>query len=242
MRNRPRRLTDFSLVADLAQQWVDFNEPAAKLARRKERASRALTFWLVLTVLCGIAVATGSMPFITGGVIFGALAVRAGLRLRRLHRRPPPSAGPRRRVPPPRTSLAHEPMQRLGRAESSLNDLMARLPAQQAGPVIPAATVAEAGSTAADAAQALRELAARIVAIERARDAAPAGERASLDAALRTLREQLDEGVDSYGSLLAAAGHAVAASGVDLERPQAALTDATDRLAGMAIALRELGH
>lgn len=242
MRNRPRWLADFPLVADLARQWVDFNEPAAKLARRKERASRALTFWLVLTVLCGIAVATGSMPFITGAVVFGALGARAGLRLRRLHRTPLPSPATRRGAAPPRTSLAYEPMQRLGRAESSLRDLMAQVPAQQAGPVIPAATVAEAGSTAADAAQALRELAARIVAIERARDAAPTGERAALDAALRTLREQLDDGVNSYGGLLAAAGHAVAASGGDLERPQAALTDATDRLAGMAIALRELGH
>lgn len=87
---------------------------------------------------------------------------------------------------------------------------------------------------------ALRGIAARVQAVERARKAAPHSERGALDSAVHTLREQLDDGLAGYGSLIAAAGQAVAASGNGLQQSKEALTDATDRLAGLAIALREL--
>jgi hypothetical protein len=58
---------------------------------------------------------------------------------------------------------------------------------------------------------------------------------------VRTLREQLDDGMGEYGALVAAAGRAVAASTSGMDESRQALTDATDRLAGLAIALRELG-
>ena len=52
------------------------------------------------------------------------------------------------------------------------------------------------------------------------------------------LREQLDEGLNGYRSLVAAAGRVVAAS--SSAGPKQELTDATDHLAGLAVALREL--
>ena len=52
------------------------------------------------------------------------------------------------------------------------------------------------------------------------------------------LREQVDEGLDGYRSLVAAAGRVVAAS--SSPGPKQELTDATDHLAGLAVALREL--
>lgn len=237
---KPKRLPGVEFAAEMARQWSHFNEPAAKLARRKERASRGLTIWLVLTILCGIAVATGSFPFITGVVIFGALGVRAGVRLVQLNRVELPPI-PERPKLPSRGSATYEPMKRLARGQASLNELLGQLAANSAGgPSLPEGSVSQARATASDAERALQGLARRIQAIERAREAAPASERASLDAAVRALCEQLDDGLESYGSLLAAAGRAVAAAGSGLETSQRALTDATDHLAGMAIALREL--
>lgn len=235
MIDKSRLLATFPFVADLSQQWADWNEPSAKLARRKERAARGLTIWLVLATLCGIAVGTGSYPFVTGVVVFGALAVRAGMRLRTLRRVTVPVSAGRRRTLPPRTSVAHGPMQRLAEARRSLSELLAQL-----APVVADDSLAAARRTAAEAEEALYGLAARIVAIERARAAAPAAEHGSLDAAVTTLAEQLNEGVDSYGGLLVAAGKAVAAQGSGLGPARESLTDATDHLAGMAQALREL--
>lgn len=237
---KPKRLPGVEFAAEMARQWSHFNDPAAKLARRKERASRGLMIWLVLTILCGIAAATGSFPFITGVVIFGALGVRAGMRLVQLNRVELPPKQERPRLPS-RSSATYEPMKRLAQGKASLDELLGQLSAHAADrPSVPEGSVSEARATASDAERALSGLARRIQAIERAREAAPAGERASLDAAVSTLCEQLEDGLESYGSLLAAAGRAVAATGSGLESSQHALTDATDHLAGMAIALREL--
>lgn len=238
---------DLPGVAEIRSKWVAWNDPAAKLRRRRARTSRALTLWIVLTLLCGLyAVAgylgvlnpvggiEGALGGIAATVVFGALGVRAGLRLRQLNRTElPASAAP---APlPPSGSASHEPMRRLVESEESLEDLLARL-----AETVSTDSVADARSTAAEAAAALRGLAARMQAIERARGSAPAGERAALDAAIETLAEQLDDGLDEYGSLVASAGRAVAASAGGARPPSEALTDATDRLAGLAIALREL--
>jgi hypothetical protein len=92
--------------------------------------------------------------------------------------------------------------------------------------------------TGTDAALVLRRVAAQLHAVERARDHSPPLERGPLADAVRALRVQLDEGVDGYGSLVAAAGRVLAAS--SLGAPNQDLTDATDHLAGLAVALREL--
>jgi len=247
---------DIPVVAEVRTKWAAWNEPAAKLERRKRRAARALTLWIVLTILCGlyaflglsglIGPVTGDitraiMPTV-GVVVFGALGVRSGARLYQLKRvQLPVSSGP----PPPlpgASSAAREPMERLAESEESLAELLRQLsvPTTLGTSVVPEVSVADARATANEAAAALRGLAARIVAIERARNASPASERGALDSAVRALREQLDDGLEGYGGLVAAAGHAVGASSGSIGVSKQALTDATDHLAGLALALREL--
>jgi hypothetical protein len=241
-------------VAEVRTKWAAWNEPAAKLERRKRRASRALTLWIVLVLLCGLygylaftgmlGTTSGDISRIiypsAGVIVFGALGVRSGARLVQLKRVKLPAGS----APPPPLpaagSVAREPMERLAECEASLAELLAQLsaPAAVGTTAIPAVSVEDARATATEAAVSLRGLAARIVAIERARNASPASERGALDAAIRTLREQLDDGLEGYGGLVAAAGHAVGASGGSISKQ--ALTDATDHLAGLAMALREL--
>jgi hypothetical protein len=96
----------------------------------------------------------------------------------------------------------------------------------------------EADRAAREAAQALRAVAAQLAAVELARDHAPPMERGPLIEGVRRLREQLDEGLTGYRSLVAAAGRVVAAS--TSAGPKQELADATDHLAGLAVALREL--
>ncbi|HJQ48831.1 MAG TPA: hypothetical protein VJ870_21260 [Amycolatopsis sp.] len=246
---RPQSITDVPMVAEVRARWLRWNEPAAKLERRKRRTSRALTLWLLLTLLCGLgAVATGfgligagGLSHAAGGivlaVVFATLGGRSALRLRELKRtKLPVSTAP---PPLPRPdSAARAPMDRLSECEESLAELLTQL-AQPSSLVLPE-SVEEARATAAEAARALRGLASRVEAIERARRSSPAGERKALDAAIRNLLEQLDDGLDDFGTLIAAAGRAVAASGPGMQPSKDALADATDRLAGLAIALREV--
>ncbi|SFK85418.1 hypothetical protein SAMN05421835_13828 [Amycolatopsis sacchari] len=245
---RPVSLTDVPVFAEARARWTRWNEPAAKLERRKRRASRAMTLWIVLTLLCGLYAvvmglglagpATVSEAFVgvAGGIVFAALGVRSGLRLRQLNRTPLPVSTAPPPLPQP-GSAARQPMERLAECEASLVEVLRQLAASA---LVSEESVAEARSTAAEAAAALRTLAARIEAIERARDAAPAGDRNALDSAIATLRDQLEDGLEDYRALIAAAGHAVAAGGSGLHQSKTALTDATDRLAGLAIALREV--
>ncbi|WET81772.1 hypothetical protein P3102_11455 [Amycolatopsis sp. QT-25] len=243
-------------VADAKAKWARWNEPAAKLERRKRRTSRALTFWLLLTILCGLfTVVAGAgllkageadvLQAIAGGaftIVFGTFGVRSGLRLRELKRTVLPAAPAAPPPLPPARSVARQPMERLVESEASLTELLRQLSQPTSLGTMPVSeiAVADARTTAAEAAQALRGLAGRIQAIERGRDAAPERERGALDAAIRQLRDQLDDGLDGYGGLVAAAGHTVAASSDGMTSSKEQLSDATDKLAGLAMALREL--
>ncbi len=243
--------------AEARAKWDRWNEPAAKHQRRIRRTSRALTMWLLLTVLCGIlAVAAGlgwmsatgvamipqAVIAFAAAVVFGTFSVKSGLKLSGLKRTALPSAPAGPPPLPAASSSARRPMERLAEAEASLAELLRQLsvPSSVGTTAVPELSVADARQTANEAAAALRGLAARIQAIERGRDAAPDRERAALDAAVRKLCEQLDDGLEGYGSLVAAAGHTVAASSDGLITSKQALTDATDHLAGLALALREL--
>jgi hypothetical protein len=240
-------------VAEARTKWVAWNEPAAKLERRKRRASRALTLWIMLVLLCvlyGYLGFTGMLGTTSGDIgrviypaagviVFGTLGVRSGARLHQLKKvKLPVSSAPQ--PLPAASSAAREPMERLTESEASLAELLIQLSAPTPAGItpIPEVSVADARATAEEAAVALRGLAARLIAIERARDASPAAERGALDSAIRTVREQLDDGLDGYGGLIVAAGHAVGASSGSVSKQ--ALTDATDHLAGLAMALREL--
>ncbi|WP_158887328.1 phage shock envelope stress response protein PspM [Amycolatopsis anabasis] len=263
-RPRPARMpipalpsaADIPVVNEVRTKWAQWNAPEAKLARRKRRASRAVTLWVVLTILCGLYAVAGfagiggvageslasAFGAIAGAVVFGALGIRSGVRLHRLNRTELPAAPAGPPPLPPARSAAREPMERLAEAEASLAELLRQLgtPSSVGTTAVPTVSVEDARATAQEAAAALRGISGRIQAIERARDTAPAGERTALDSAVRTLREQLDDGLEGYGGLVAAAGHAVAASSGGVQTSKQALTDATDHLAGLAIALREL--
>ncbi|GAB3152340.1 phage shock envelope stress response protein PspM [Amycolatopsis sp. NPDC004378] len=243
--------------AEARAKWDRWNHPAAKLERRKRRTSRALTLWILLTILCGVLTVAAGMGWMSatgapmmpqaimafaGAVVFGTFGVRSGLKLRELKRIPLPAAPAGPPPLPPAGSVAREPMERLAECEASLGELLRQLsvPSSVGTTPVSEVSVADARQTATDAAAALRGLAARIQAIERGRNSAPAREQAALDAAVGKLREQLEDGLEGYRGLVAAAGHTVAASSDGLVTSKQALTDATDRLAGLAMALREL--
>jgi hypothetical protein len=243
--------------AEARAKWDRWNHPAAKLERRKRRTSKALTLWIILTILCAVVTVAAAVGWISpagaammpqaitafaGAVIFGTFSVRSGLKLRDLKRTPIPAAPAGPPPLPPARSAAREPMERLAECEASLTELLRQLsvPTSLGTLQVSEVSVADARQTATEAAAALRGLAARIQAIERGRDSAPAREKAALDAAVAKLREQLDDGLEGYRGLVAAAGHTVAAAGDGLVTSKQALTDATDHLAGLAMALREL--
>nr|WP_052478228.1 hypothetical protein [Kibdelosporangium sp. MJ126-NF4]CEL16867.1 POSSIBLE CONSERVED MEMBRANE ALANINE RICH PROTEIN [Kibdelosporangium sp. MJ126-NF4]CTQ91905.1 POSSIBLE CONSERVED MEMBRANE ALANINE RICH PROTEIN [Kibdelosporangium sp. MJ126-NF4] len=233
------------VVDQVRSQLSRWSDPAAKLERRKKRTAAAMWFFIFLALLLGVVGAvivtgTAATAVLSGAVagVFAlgslALGARSGVRLRRLNRAPLPTATPSL---PPARSAAREPMERLGDAERVLADLLRQLSSPRSA--VPADSVDEARRTGAEAAAALREVAAELQAVERARDMAPAADQAALADGVRRLREQLDEGLEGYGTLIAAAGRLVAASssgGPDNN----ALTDATDRLHGLAVALREI--
>lgn len=251
---RGGRWPDLPTVAEVRSRWARWHDPAAKLERRKRWTSHALTLWAVLAVVCavvavlafpGVLAAQARVGSLVGGIAgvlaFGTLSVRTGLRLRALNRtkldtsaEPPPL--------PATSSAAREPMERLAESEAALTGLLRQLsaPTKADGPAVPAMSVEEARTTARDAAAALRDLAARIQALERAMDSLPTEQCAELAEAVRGLRAQADDGLDGYGELVASAGRAVAASSAGPEPSRQALADATDRLAGLASALREL--
>ena len=238
------------VLAEVRDKWVQWNDPAAKHERRKRRTSRALTLWIVLSLLCvlyalagytgitgGIDGWQGAFRGLVGTVVFSAHSVRSGIRMYQLSRMSVPPARRPSTLPRP-GSAAREPMERLARSESSLAELLDQLSTTSAP--VPPLTVEQTRSTAAETASALRALASRIESVERARASAPAAERPALDSAIAGLREQLEDGVEEYGALVAAAGRTVAATDSGVPEAKDALTDATDRLAGLASALREL--
>ncbi|MFI5612867.1 hypothetical protein [Amycolatopsis sp. NPDC051903] len=244
-------------VAEVRAKWQRWNEPAARHQRRINRTSRALTLWLLITILLGVLTVLSGTGLLGNGqpevfqtvlsgfgtIVFGTFSARTGLKLRELKKLELPAAATAPPPPlPPAGSAAREPMERLAESEASLGELLRQLsvPTSLGTTAVPEISVADARTTAREAAAALRGLAARIQAIERGRNSAPARERAALDAAIAKMREQLDDGIEAYGSLVAAAGRAVAASSDGMGTSKQALTEATDHLAGLALALREL--
>lgn len=241
-------------VARRGDPAVQLERQRARLARRQAWAARWATVWALITAICTLLAVTGFDSGIGGavgaivvGMITGTLAVRATLRMRRYGKeREALGAANAPNAPvaavqagphplPPKGSLARQPMERLAEGESTLAELLAQI--ARVGSV-PAESVEHTRRTGADAALVLRRVAAQLTAVERARDHAPPMERGPLADAVRRLRTQLDEGVDGYGSLVAAAGRVLAAS--SLGGPNQDLTDATEHLAGLALALADL--
>ncbi|MGH3761057.1 phage shock envelope stress response protein PspM [Actinophytocola sp.] len=268
------RLANRYIKSDVMQQvqeaWtrrgdekVRIERQRRRLARKRVWASRWLTAWVLITMLCGlliVGVATGAVADGEGSALVGVIAAtlvavvitfRSTLKLamaknnqrefEAIHPRPgvPAAATGAPAAMPPKRSAAREPMQRLAEAEEALGQVLAQLSGTDGVPAaVPVESVAQARATSTEAATALRAVAAQLVAVELARDHAPPLERGPLVEGVSRLREQLDEGLDGYRSLVAAAGRVVAASSAP--GPKQELTEATDHLAGLAVALREL--
>lgn len=247
------------MLTGLRRKLAAWRDPRARLIRQRRRARRGSVGGAVTTgVLGGGAyvsyaaedIAAGIEPFTEamldvasfglGGAALaaGVGAVGAGLRYRKLKRTPLPEPPPEPVELPAPGSRAREPMQRLRDAEKSLHEALTRL--SESGQGVGAASATEARAAASQAAVALRSVASRLVTVEGAIRHAPEGERAQLRSDVERLRAELDEGVDGYGGLVAAAGRAVAATGAAEQKH--VMQDATDRLSGLAAALQELSE
>ncbi|TDP97248.1 phage shock envelope stress response protein PspM [Labedaea rhizosphaerae] len=251
---------DLQALTDLAQQfgvplveqvrtWKS-PDPAVKLRRQVNRADRRRTRWAYTAAGCsGIAVilaltggaATAFAVFVVLAVLSAVTSVRAYGRLRVLRREQAalPAVAPARAALPGKSSRAYEPMRRLAGAEASLAELLGQLEHDSKHGAVPAESVAAARATGAEAAAALRAVAARMATLETAVQHTSGANRAELAASVEDLRGQLEAGIDGYGELIAAAGRVVAA-GTPAPTHRAVLTEATDHLAGLAAALREL--
>jgi hypothetical protein len=266
LNNNQMRTSVVAQVQDALARRQDENVRIERQRRRLERkrmwASRWALTWAIVCLFLVVYVAmaftgmVGEGPdatMIAGGVAAvaatGALSIRSTRRMVLLKRarqefdqqHKPAVVAPARPPMPPRESAAHEPMLRLGEAEDALTQLVRQLAGTEGTPAsVPLESVAHAEQTGVEAAQALRAVAAQLAAVELARDHAPPMERGPLIEGVRRLREQLDEGLNGYRSLVAAAGRVVAAS--SSAGPKRELAEATDHLAGLAVALRELSE
>ncbi|PZS27479.1 MAG: hypothetical protein DLM59_16395 [Pseudonocardiales bacterium] len=220
-------------VAETVGAWQD---PVVRHQRALTRAREAVR--RRITVAAGLTGATAILLPYGGGVGLPdagwaaaagasvASAVWAGRRLAELRAHVPPPARPRR------LSSARPAVDRLGRAVASLQALLVRL--GSAGE--------DTAMEAVAAERSLRELAARVDAVEGALMVSPAEAHAGLDEAQATLLGRLDEGTQAYELLVAAAAQCVAAT---VEGPGDAfasrrLQEATERLHGLAAGLHEV--
>lgn len=247
-------------VQDALARRTDENVRLERQRRRLESkrvwASRWATAWAIISVIAVMYVALSFAGFVDEGpeataivggmgigLATGALAIRSTRRMVLLKRarqefdrqHPPAGVAPPKPTIPPKGSAAREPMKNLAEAEAALSQVLAQLAGSES---VPVESVAQAEATSAEAAAALRAVAAQLTAVELARDHAPPLERGPLVEGVSRLRTQLDEGMTGYRSLVAAAGRVVAAS--TAPGPKQELTEATDHLAGLAIALRDL--
>lgn len=228
-------------AASALARWGD---PREKLLRRR-KAARAATVGLTGTsgVLAAATVGLAVSP-VTEWVVAGSAGLTAlvtvptlaaALHLRSLRRTPLPAA---RRAPlrrPGRSSLAHEPLQQLGRAERSLAELLSLL---ERDPAVPADEVDEARVAAGAAVAALRRAADDLAALERAQDMSPAA-AAELGGVVGAAVDRLANGVLAYEGLVASAARAVAA-GSRPEQHSKSMTAAADRVDALTAALTEL--
>jgi len=236
-------------VADTVRSKVHgWRDPRARLLRRRRRAKRSTAAWSGATALGGLWIGVEHAQLVTfTGVtamivtaVFAYCTTGSVRKLVALHRQPLPAALPPPVRLPPAGSAAREPMRRLAEAEASLAELLVQLGTPRPGGLapLPAESLAHAQESATEAATALRAVAAQLSAVERARDIAPLSQRGPLDHGVAELSRRLSEGMDGYVALIGTAGQAVIAS--SSASPNEALLDASDRLSGLASALREL--
>ena len=229
-------------VASLEQGWVRWKDPRARLVRRRRVAGSgaaiagATTAASATTTAALVVASAPEWVWVAGGGVTTAVAVPMVVLLahwRRLRRVPLPAPVvlPSRRPGP--LSAAQGPLRRLAHAERGLRELTTILDASGR---VPADDVGDTRAAARAAVQALRREASELAVLERAASAS-AVTADELAPALRRALARLDEGVDGFQALVAAAARAVAA----LDQPgRSELTDATQRLDALGAALSEL--
>jgi len=242
-------------LARRGDESVRIERTRRKLERKRVWAGRWATTWALISaiaVLIAVFGFTGNIDSgdagieagITGvaiALITGTFAVRSTRRMVLLKRaarefeRQHPRQAVTTSAMPPGSSEAYQPMRKLAEAEDALGKLLAQL---TAAATVPAESVEQARTTGTEAAAVLRGVARQLMAVELAREHAPEDDQSELLAGVRMLRAQLDQGLEGYRGLVAAAGRVVAASSAT--GPSQDLSDATDHLAGLAVALREL--
>lgn len=132
---------------------------------------------------------------------------------------------------PFRDSASASAWDRLLSASRAMEGLAGRLPL----------SASESVTEGLAAERALRDLAYRIVDVERGLAAAPVDARGSLQHARDALVAQLTEGVEAYERLVAAVAECVAEGARSADNAAAQhLTEATDRLVGLARGLGEM--
>jgi len=240
------------VVDTVRRKLAAWRDPRARLLRQRRRAGRFGAGGAVGTgVFGGGSYLAWSEAFAPGADALGLEVVGVGLggltaafaagtvsaliHYRRLRRTPLPDPAPEPVELPPSGSRAREPMRQLRDAEQSLHTVLGQL---RAGRGVPDEAVASSRATADETARALREVAERMRAVEGALPHVAAADRAALESEVDGMAAHLDEGVEGYRGLVAAAGRAVAASALPEKREL--VQDATDHLAGIAQALREL--
>ena len=216
-----------------------------------------ILWWTAFTVIFAIAAVfealdagsdgdNGLLGAITLAVLTAMLA-GAGVVVARVRRPRVPVAAPdpvpavpartRHRLPG-KKSAARAPMQRLAEAEVALRDLMTQLSGSGGGLSASQDVIDDAWRIATETAGRLRVIAAKVEAVEAAIEHAPVDRRPALEDGALSLLTHLERGLDGYRELIAAAGHLVLAGSPDPVADE--LVEATDHLAGLGAALREL--
>ena len=222
-------------LARVHETVVAWQDPVARHRRSVRRARAALGRRIVAATGLGAAAAVllpysgiglPDVGWTTAAAAAAASALVAGRRVRRLERHVPPPALPRQ------TSAARPATDRLGRAVGALTALTARLGAGASDPAVEAAA----------AERSLRELAARVDAVEAALAIAPAEAYAGLIEARRLILARLHEGIEAYERLVGAVAQCVAADAIGPSDAVARhrLDEATDALHGLAAGLSEV--
>lgn len=262
-------------ASDVASEFVrQRRDPAAVVIRRRRRARRAATAYGAGGVAAAVLGATRLAGEITAPVVVMMIVlflvaawcvagVARGVRtVRRLDRQLAalPAPAPAR----PAVDAAVRPvMQQLDGYSDGLRHLVSMIgvPVGGSGPggatrIDPSMIGVRRDILAAadDAERHLRQRAADLSGVLRARATAPAPARPGLETTARSLADEIRVGVDGYGRLVTAAGETVAASRAlssslsSALAPEgfgpAALDESTERLRALAAGMRELtdGH
>jgi hypothetical protein len=224
------------VLGRVAGRFGGWNDPVQRheraLGRAREAVRRRSTAAAALTAATAVLLPYGGgigLPDVGWAAVAAASAVSAGWAIRRfrqLREYVPVPALPRR------ASAARPAADRLAQAVTTLRALLARL-----GPA-----AHDTATEAAGAERSLRDLAARVDAVDAALAVTPVEAHPGLQQAKTLLLARLDEGIAAYEWLVAAAAECVAAtaSGGPGDGSARRLEEATDRLHGLAAGLHEV--